>query len=970
VLRQIRRLAGAPAVAEASDAQLLERFVAGRDEAAFTALVRRHGPMVLGVCRRLLGNLHDAEDAFQATFLILARKAGSISSPAALAGWLHEVARRTAERARVSAAARRTHERRVPDVPQTDFLAAVAWRDLQPVLDEEVGRLPEKYRAPFVLCYLEGRTYEEAARQLGCVPGSISQRLGRARALLRQRLTRRGLALPAGVLAVALAHQAAPAALPAPLAASTVKAALDGAAGSAAKAGTLAAPVAALVDGGLRAMTQTKTRILTALALLVGLLGLGLSAVAHQAQAGRTGDAKAEARPQATGRQPDPAAKGKTVPDGETMTVSGRVLDAAGKPVAGAQVSVLGRRKSSGRAGLGVIYPEALAEGRTGADGSFRLTAPRTARTRFHETYTLARADGHGLGLQDFDADAPRPEVTVRLNPEQVLRGRLVDLQGLPAAGVTVRVSKLGGPLFKAQQVHLWFGQAPTKLSVWPGAATTDKDGRFTLRGLPRDASVTLQMDGDRFAVQSLHINPDKLEQVLLRQNRMTGGEKGSPALELKPAAPGKPLELAWSLTPAHILEGAVTYADTGKPVPQSRLVCFVGYQSFSVTSGSRKEHRAGADGRYRIAAEPGEFFILVAYPEAGTPYLLRTVHLNRPNRNAPRQVVNIKLARAVMVRGTVTEQPSGKPVAGATVEFFPRQNPPFQNELIGPVTDLKQIAVSAADGTFTLPVPAAPGHLLINGPTLDYLHAATTEQKLIEDKDGGRRYYPNALVRLDLKPQTAEHKLAVTLRRGVTVTGRLVGPDGKPASARIFYRDYIRHGYTTEPMPTLNVSDGKFELPGLDPDRPQPVFFLDAENQRAAIVELPPRKAGKDPLTVQLQPCGTAVFRPVGKDGKPVAGFRPFVEVIVTPGVTSWEALVSGRVSADFAWMVNLDRKRHENILPDKEGRVTVPTLIPGATLRLLGNVPGQGIINMNRTFTVEAGKTLDLKDLPIPLP
>jgi hypothetical protein len=720
-------------------------------------------------------------------------------------------------------------------------------------------------------------------------------------------------------------------------------------------------------------MALTKVKFLTALVFAVALLGLGAGVAAYRPCAqdpGPAGQAKSDGAKAAAKASAQPAPPQAT----EKMTVSGRVVDAAGKPVAGAHVAVMGRPKPSGRAGQGIIYPEVLAEGRSGADGSFRLTAPRTSRARFHEAFLLARADGHGLGRQGLDPDAPRPEVNMRLNPEQVVHGRLVDLQGAPAAGVTVRVSRLGGPRFTTHQTQLWFGQAPTRWSAWPVAATTDARGRFTLRGVPTDTAITLQMDGDHIAVQALHINPDEVQRELLRQNRrVRGADTAEAVLELKPAAPGKPLELAWSLKPAHILEGAITYADTGKPVPQARLVCFVGHRTFDLTYEGRKEYRGGKDGRFRIVADPGEFFILVAYPPAGAPYLLRTVHLRWPARTVPRQVVNINLARAVRVRGTVTERPSGKPVAGATVEYVPRRadNPLYQRDIVGPVDDLKQIAFSAADGTFELPVLPGPGQLLVNGPTPDYLRAETTARKLSDSKDGGRRYYPNALVALDLKPETATHEVKVALRRGVTVTGRLVGPDGKPvASAQIFYRGYIPHGYIMEPMPTLRARDGKFELPGLDPDRPQPVYFLDEKNQRAAIVKLPARPGGKEPLTVRLQPCGTAVVRAVDKDGKPVAGFRPFVEVIVTPGATSWDAMVSGKVGADFAWMVNLDRKRHRDLQPDKEGRVTLPTLIPGATLRLLGEVPGRGIIDMNRTFTVEAGRRLDLKDIPIPQP
>src|SRR5438876_2674221 len=177
LLRHSRRLAGLPDDGGRTDRHLLEEFLSGHAEGAFTALVRRHGPLVLGVCRRVLRHEQDAEDAFQATFLVLARKAASIHNRDALGYWLHGVALRTALDARSQHAARRLREQRVPDMPQTDSLAAVVWRDVQPVLDEEVQRLPEKYRAAFVLCYLEGKTYEQAAARMRCRPGTISRRL-------------------------------------------------------------------------------------------------------------------------------------------------------------------------------------------------------------------------------------------------------------------------------------------------------------------------------------------------------------------------------------------------------------------------------------------------------------------------------------------------------------------------------------------------------------------------------------------------------------------------------------------------------------------------------------------------------------------------------------------------------------------------------------------------------------------------
>src|SRR5438093_2604153 len=211
---------------ESRDAQLLKRFAAERDERAFAALVQRHGPMVLGVCRRVLQDAHAAEDAFQATFLVLVRRARSIARPELLGNWLYGVAYRTAVRAKQNAARRSAHERQAAPMLAAEPTEEVAWQELKVVLDEELSRLPEKYRSPLVLCYLEGRTNEEAARQLGCPAGSMSGRLAKGRELLRKRLTRRGLLLSAGLLATLLSPPRVSAAVSLALAGSTVQSAV------------------------------------------------------------------------------------------------------------------------------------------------------------------------------------------------------------------------------------------------------------------------------------------------------------------------------------------------------------------------------------------------------------------------------------------------------------------------------------------------------------------------------------------------------------------------------------------------------------------------------------------------------------------------------------------------------------------------------------------------------------------------
>jgi RNA polymerase sigma factor (sigma-70 family) len=293
VIAYLRRVNEAPAPGTAGDSHLVERFVRQRDETAFAELVRRHGPMVLSVCRRVLRHEQDAEDAFQATFLVLARKAASIRARASVGGWLYGVAQRVAFKAR-SAAARRRQQERQPAAAAAppDPAGEAARSELRPVLAEELGRLPEKYRAPVVLCYLEGRTNEEAARALGWTKGTVSGRLARARDLLRGRLARRGLALTGAALAAALAEEA-PAAVPNLVSQTTARAAALGAAGPVSPA------VVALTEGVLRAMFLSKLRTYGVVMLSLLMIGIPAGVLAYHALADEPKEPKKEPPPAA-----------------------------------------------------------------------------------------------------------------------------------------------------------------------------------------------------------------------------------------------------------------------------------------------------------------------------------------------------------------------------------------------------------------------------------------------------------------------------------------------------------------------------------------------------------------------------------------------------------------------------------------------------------------------------------------------
>jgi RNA polymerase sigma factor (sigma-70 family) len=271
VLRYLRTLVGAEAAGDSIDRELLRRFAAGQEEAAFEALMQRHGPMVLGVCRRVLQDVHAAEDAFQATFFVLVRKAASLDRRGSLAGWLYTVAHHLALKARSAALRRRLREGPIEDLPAAETSADSIWWELRPILDEELSRLPEKYRAPLVLCYLEGKTNADAAQELGCPCGTVSSRLARGRDLLRARLSRRNLALTPTLFAAALT-QTPVAVLPATLREAACKAAYLFAAGKTFAEG--AAPSAVgLANGMLRATGMTYVRIAAALLLAVSVVG-------------------------------------------------------------------------------------------------------------------------------------------------------------------------------------------------------------------------------------------------------------------------------------------------------------------------------------------------------------------------------------------------------------------------------------------------------------------------------------------------------------------------------------------------------------------------------------------------------------------------------------------------------------------------------------------------------------------------
>jgi RNA polymerase sigma factor (sigma-70 family) len=275
-------------VDEVSDGHLLDLFIQHKDETAFAGLVRRHGRMVLGVCQRILDNRHDAEDCFQAVFLVLVRKATTIQPREMVGNWLYGVAYRTALEAKKMGARRRNRERKKFEMPRPEA-DADRWEELRPLLDQELSRLPSKYRFVVIACDLEGRTRKEVARALDLPEGTVASRLARGRTMLAKRLTRRHLAISAVALAAILAEKATARYVPAGLTASTMEAASLLAAGKPA-AGIISANVAVLINAAAKSMLLTKLEIASAVLVLLAALGLGVGAMIPSAAAWKKPD--------------------------------------------------------------------------------------------------------------------------------------------------------------------------------------------------------------------------------------------------------------------------------------------------------------------------------------------------------------------------------------------------------------------------------------------------------------------------------------------------------------------------------------------------------------------------------------------------------------------------------------------------------------------------------------------------------
>jgi RNA polymerase sigma factor (sigma-70 family) len=946
LLRHIRRLA-APGELPGADRQLLDDFTRRRDETAFAALVARHGPMVLRVCRRVLHHEQDAEDAFQATFLVLARHTASIRNREALASWLHGVAYRTAMKARQGAARRRNHEAKL-QARKPPPAAGPTWDDVQAVLDEEVQRLPELLRAAFVLCALEGKSGPEAAAALGVKVGTVSSRLTRARQLLQQRLARRGIKLSALLSALSLAERAGRAGLPARLAQVAIRSGLWVAAGEPA-AGVIPPHVATLAAGVTRAMFRTKAKVATAVLCAIGLFAAA-GALTCPALDAREAEPPAAQEKDTRPAKPDQPAPATDAEPPATIRAKGRVLDPDDKPVAGAKVYLMDRAPAK-------ELPPVRAT--TDSEGRYDFTvAP--ARLQLNHGYInpwasvflVATAEGYGPGLSKVGKPERELERTLRLVPDHPVQGRVRDLEGKPVAKAKVQVFQLSVPKqgdltaflddlkarpdgYPAENQCLTTAHNPALARLVP-EAVTDEDGRFRLTGIGRERVVGMTISGPSIETRQVRVRtrPGETLTRLEWKDYPTTGTLTYYGSQFEHAA-----------GPTRVIEGVVRDKDTGKPL--------VGAQVVSEKLAGDDLHgrdfvRTTTDqnGRYRLVGMPkGPGNIIRALPPEGLPYVAETKGADDPP-GLETVRVDFGLRRGVWIQGRVTDKNSGKPAA-AHLDYFIFADNPALKRFSGAASH-RQLE-TREDGTFRF--IGVPGRSLVAARAAGdrYVVGVGAEKYKDRDQYGHLATSPpclaigyHTLVEVEAAPDAESVECPVVLDPGRTLTGTVLGPDDRPlAGARICgVKSYAYTYWEGEPLNTA-----EFKVFGLSPARPRRLLFLHEGQHLAGSLLV--RGDEKAAPTVKLEPWGAVTGRLVTGTGQPPAD----AELRFLFGAKFDDSDDGSHPSRTFPVA--------------KDGSFRVEGLVPGVKYNLAIMQKGRFTGYVFQNFSMKCGETKDLGEV-----
>lgn len=822
-LRRVVSTLGTPDVSAETDCELLRRYAREEDEAAFALLVRRHARLVQGVCRRALSHTADAEDAAQAVFVLLAKKAKAGRWQASIANWLHATARKVSATARRSAARRATRERRAANREATSPIDQMTGRELLAVLDEELAALPASYREPLILCHLDDLSREDAAKRLGIAVGTVKIRLERGKKKLATALESRGVTLGVGLLALGTAS-----------ASSNIDSIL-------AAVGHPPAPVAALVHE-VSAMTWFKPALVAmavSLSLIGGILGVG-------------------SRPATAEDPPKPAmkadpVKAKPAEPKAVKTVSGVVVGPDGKPVAGATLEL-----KTASASL-VKDSAAKPAGMSDADGKFKVEVPAGVL----HFWLIARKDGFGVAWlePEYPTGAFPASAKLELVKDFPINGRVLDTEGKPVAGATVTVRDVIEPMNRDLDKVLkgslnggfgTVGQWEKVLFEPIKPATTDADGKFVISGLGADRIVGVAVHGkgiarmSGFAFTRAGVDVDAMNGKPRGPGRLVGDRP-----VMYPANPTFVVEAGYSLA------GVVTNKGTGKPIPD----CEVG-----VNAGFWDQVRVRTDaaGKYTLdGLTKGMQHHVHVTPPSGAGVFSTWKTVTRTDLDKP-LALDFALAKGAIFKGKVIDKETKEPLR-ASFQILPTGDNEYVKQPEYETAARDMVWHGGTDDAFR--ITTVPGKSKVN--------ISVVPMKTLY----GQPFHPyrsGQSLDIDL-PADGEKEHVIEIDRGKTATVEVVDAAGKPvtglAVSGITYTN--QDGVDQSRNFTLPAADSKFTVFGLNEKEKRQLIVLHPAKKLVGAMEIGPGVTEKLTL-VPFQPV-TGTF--TDTDGKPLAGLTVSID-------------------------------------------------------------------------------------------
>jgi RNA polymerase sigma factor (sigma-70 family) len=879
--KEIRSLFSVGAMGAMSDRELLEHYAHSGESAepAFAVLVERHGPMVLRVCRNLLGDCDLAGDSFQVTFLLLARRSESIRHPEALGGWLHRVARRVALRARAGAARRR---RMAPirlaeiPVPADDRLER---DEVCAIVHEEIDRLDDGLRMPLVLCALEGLTHEEAARRLRWPVGTVKSRLVRGRRRLKGRLTRRGLA-PAAALAYASGAQAS-VSMTVPLALALAATRIAGCGGACGAVG-FTSSATWLLGQVLNEMRLAKLK-LGAASLLAGaaamMIGVALAGpLGERVRAPAQEAAKAQepaVRPQVSSERNNESSG--NVRQAVKLSANGRVVDAGGRPVAGAKVFIRERAilrtmgssmDESEKRLRGAEIPDILARTTTDENGRFgfqNVEAPPFRHITvdgkgYYPWDVVAIAPGHGVAWTQLTRSKQRTEIVLALPPERSLHGRLVEPGGEPIAGARIKVFGIYPLGYLDTRDQDEPGHLDLTWSSIPLVSASAADGTFTVRGLPREIQTCLVITEAHHERKVVYAATTGGPQPQISDRRLNQGQPGA---ESDPVyTDGFTITLS---ALDHRLLGRVLLDPTGAAAGGTRV------------RWNRSQVVADALGSFLLENLPaGEIELRLFPPTAEAAPFATRVTLPEETKELER---TFRLPAGMLITGRAVDAESVAGIGDVELMYRPGLEPGQQPK------DIIIAARTEVDGRYRLAVPPGRGALQLRnipGPWFK-LSGSRDEARFTRNVSG------KAGDTLDLPPYR--------LVRDQAIVVKVRDAEGRPvAGAEVVYP--ARLGLDHSPART--DATGRCELHGVDHENG---FTLDVTHPSQplgarVVVQSDDADIAKRNTTIEvtLKPCGSLIGRVVDDDGRPI----DYAVVRLYAGIGSPDSAKSRLISVD----------------------------------------------------------------------